>query len=143
MGMYTELNLNVELKKDTPKNIICILKYMLDTDLPQPILPNHELFSAERWDWMLRCDSYYFDADTHSTLRKDFQGGNYLNIQCNLKNYSSEIEHFINWITPYVDTDGYWGHLRYEEAMLPTIIVNGKLYNIIIKEASLGQTSNT
>jgi len=127
MGMYTELHFNTELKEDTPKEVIDILKYMVSDNPPDkpPKLPKHELFETPRWEIMLRCDSYYFDADTHSTLRFDDIGGShYLCIRTNLKNYDSEIEKFIDWIDPYSDSyiGDFMGFYRYEETEDPTII---------------------
>lgn len=126
MGMYTELNINVCLKDDVPKWVIDILKFQVGDIKDMPQITDHNLFNCHRWEWMLRMDSYYFDADTHSTLRfSDNARCWYLNVQCNLKNYDNEIDEFIDFIKPYVDTDGFWGHKRYEEFDDPTLIYDG------------------
>lgn len=128
MGMYTELDFNSELRKDTPEQVIDTLKYMVgDVEEKPKYLPDHELFSKKRWEYMLRMDSYYFDADTKSTLRfDDISDTYYLNIRCNLKNYDDEIESFIDWIMPYVKEykreGDFLGFYRYEEDEDPTII---------------------
>jgi hypothetical protein len=125
MGMYTELHYNVELLKATPAPIIAVLKYMLNHDNPKPPLPDHPLFKTERWSVMLRMDSYYFAADTHSTLRLDENGDcYYLCIRCNVKNYGNEIEKFVDWIAPYVEANegDFLGFSRYEETEDPTLI---------------------
>ena len=70
-------------------------------------------------------DSYYFDADTHSTLRFDDISDSYrLCIRCNLKNYSDEIQKFIDWIIPFLDKyEGeFLGFYRYEETEVPTLV---------------------
>ena len=125
MGMYTELNFNSELKENTPQDIIDILKYMVGDLAQQPIVNDTVgLFDDTRWAVMLQTDSYYFDADTHSTLRyDDISLTYYLCIQCNLKNYNSEIEEFIIWIKPYLNKQegDFLGHYRYEEEK-PTLI---------------------
>ena len=132
MGNYTEIHFNAELKKDTPKDVIKILKYMTeggsypmdDADLSSI----HELFECHRWGIMLCCDSYYFSSDTQSTLRfDDITKSYFLCIKSNLKNYSGEIEKFIDWIHPYLDEfDGdYLGHYRYEEDDIPRLIFKG------------------
>ena len=36
MGMYTELVFASEIKRDTPKNVLDILEYMLDSDKERP-----------------------------------------------------------------------------------------------------------
>lgn len=119
MGMYTALHLGVDLKKDTPHEVINTLKYMLephnDPRNPPPT-PAHALFFDTRWQWMLLSDSYYFRHDTHSVLTTAPSGYITLSVTCNLKNYDSEIEKFLDWITPYVDAcvGDFLGYMRYE-----------------------------
>ena len=128
MGMYTELHFNAELRSDVPQAVIDTLNYMLESDIlcsPPSGLPSHDLFHTDRWQVMLRMDSYYFDADTHSTLRKDnINGRRYLCIRCNVKNYCMEIEKFVDWITPYLDKlpGDFLGFKRYEETENPTLL---------------------
>lgn len=125
MGMYTELHFNSELKRDVPGDVIDILKYMLGELDECPELPENKLFNTSRWDYMLRCDSYYFDADTHSTLRfDDISDSYYLCIRSNVKNYEGEIEAFVDWVMPYLDKyDGqFLGFSRYEEYEIPHLI---------------------
>lgn len=118
MGMYTELHLNARLLETTPPEVLDILRYMVgETSVIPKMTPEHPLFSTERWGFMLRCDSYYFAADTHSTLRyDDIAKTNFLCVRTNLKNYDQEIERFVDWITPYLDEfDGeFLGFMRYE-----------------------------
>ena len=74
---------------------------------------------------MLNSDSYYFAADTHSTLRYDNIGQcYYLCIRCNLKNYSNEIEKFVDWVMPYIRAyeEDFLGFSRYENTEQPTLI---------------------
>lgn len=123
MGMYTEFDFHVRLHKRTPDTVINILRYMVgDEDFREaPELPGHELFNTERWAGMLRSGSYYFAADTHSTLNlKDLT----LNVRCNLKNYGGEILRFVDWIKPYCDSHKgeFLGFYRYEEDDQPTLI---------------------
>ena len=128
MGMYTALHFYSELNVPKDSMVADILKYMVgDTEEMPEMLPDHELFKSDRWRVMLRMDSYYFDEDTHSTLRWDDNGESYyLNIRCNLKDYDSEIEKFIDWIMPYLDEykqpGDFLGFYRYEEDEEPTII---------------------
>lgn len=136
MGMYTEIHFNAELRKDTPEEVIEILKYMVGGDLIDDPMNDadltsiHDLFHCDRWGFMLRCDSYYFSSDTRSTLRfDDISKSYFLCIKSNLKNYSGEIEKFIDWIHPYLDEfDGdYLGHYRYEEDSCPRLIFKNKV----------------
>lgn len=123
MGMYTELVLGIEIE-DNDK-IIQTLRYMLGETEYQPV-DDHELFKTDRWDYMLKCDSYYFDGQTDSKLyMDDLYEDNpkfYLNVRCNLKNYNNEINKFLDWLNPYIKTFGFLGYLRYEENEDPTLI---------------------
>lgn len=122
MGMYTELVCAFELKKDTPKEIVDILKYMVDEGEEPVENPNHPLFETDRWHFMLTSNSYYFDGDTTSTVRKDHIAETIVTIRCNLKNYDDEIEKFIDWIKPYSNTRGFIGYKRYEQDEHPELI---------------------
>ena len=55
--------------KDTPKEVIEVLRCMLDADKDWEVepskIPDHELFKTGCWSAMLRMDSYYYDADAH------------------------------------------------------------------------------
>lgn len=130
MGMYTELHFNSKLKKDVPAGVLDALGYMLGQCEAEPVhLPQHPLFKTKRWGLMLVCDSYYFDADTHSTLRFDEIGNtHYLCVRSNLKNYDSEIEKFIDWIMPYLDKyeGDFLGFYRYEECGQPSLVYYGR-----------------
>ena len=49
MGMYTEINVCFDLLKDTPKDIVDILHYLVEgTDTPS-ILPEHKFFKCDRY----------------------------------------------------------------------------------------------
>jgi hypothetical protein len=128
MGMYTEFHFNAELKQNVPLEVIAVLRFMLSNDKEYAgKLPDSPLFQTDRWRWMLQMNSYYFPADTHSTLRYDNIGRNYhLCIRCNLKNYDNEINKFVDWITPYLDVasdqDEFVGFQRYEERREPSLI---------------------
>lgn len=129
MGMYTELVMATEIKNDP--NIISVLQFMLgDTDSIKPhfTIPEHPLFKTERWKSMLCCDSYYFAGTTHCELECDNLGSGcklcYLTIRTNFKNYDSEIDHFLDWLSPYIVTNGFLGYERYEEFENPTLIYN-------------------
>lgn len=125
MGMYTELHFNVELKKDVPANVIDVLKDMLGVSDTHFVSPDHEFFKTTRWKTMFHSDSYYFNSDTHCTLRFDEVGESYyLCLRFNVKNYDGEIQKFISWIMPYLHAlDGdFLGFHRYENNLEPTLI---------------------
>lgn len=128
MGMYTEFHFNAELKQNVPLEVVAVLRFML-SNAKEYVgdLPDSPLFETDRWRWMLQMSSYYFPADTGSTLRFDSISKSYfLSIRCNLKNYDNEIDKFVEWITPYVDVscdqDEFVGFQRYEEEREPSLI---------------------
>jgi len=126
MGVYTELNIGVDLALSTPGNVIKILDYMLGDEEVDVEIPDHPLFQTERWRYMLRSDSSYFDGRTDSSMVRDAVTGVYaLNVRCNLKNYDGEISKFLDFIFPYVRTYGFIGYTRYEEFELPYLIWRG------------------
>lgn len=126
MGMYTELNINVNLCENMPQDICDTLKAMLANDsnfvVPASIA-NHPLFKSNRWRWMLVSTSCYFDGLTRSAfcfsnVLLEWQ----LTIRCNLKNYDGEIEKFLDLLSPYISTEDFLGYMRYEEDIMPTLI---------------------
>lgn len=127
MGNYTELNIAVKLK--LTDNIRKILEYMTgdraDTDFT---VPTHPLFESPRWGFMLMSDSFYFDHTANSSLvnkksrEEDDDMERIINVRCDLKNYSDEIENFLDWIYQYSETRGFIGYMRYEEDENPTLI---------------------
>lgn len=129
MGMYTELVMGFKLKKDTPKDVIDILFYMLDTSdaTKKPDLPNHELFKTSRWDFLFNCSSYYFGfSDSHSIIKFDDISKTYIvNIRSSIENYDNKIELFVDWIRPYIESGSganeLIGYSLYEEDEEPKL----------------------
>lgn len=125
MGMYTEFHFNAELKKDTPASVLAVLAWMTTNgESERPELPDHPFFTYGRWECLFTMDSYYFDADTISTLRyDDISGTHYLCVRSNLK-AGGEIDAFANWIAPYLDAHegDFLGFQRYEETEWPTLL---------------------
>lgn len=125
MGMYTELVLAVEFRSDTPVYVSDMLKIMIDDrGVPETILlPDHPLFKTDRWAYMLRCDSACFPGESYVKLDESGMFTE-LTLRCSLKNYDFEIEWFLDFIKPYLQTDGYLGYMRYELYDYPTLIYN-------------------
>lgn len=123
MGMYTELNIGVRLK-NLPQNYVRILNYLgsdrnieIDVELPQ-----HALFSCERWRTIGAGCSYYFDGQPHYNFYYDaIANVHFLTTRFNLKNYDGEIDKFLEWLCPYVDTK-FCGYKMYELDKAPTLI---------------------
>lgn len=132
MGMYTELNISVNLdysKIDKYRDILRFMTGESDVDASSLTLPDHPLFQSDRWEYMLRCRSAYFAGVPHATLEvQDEYERVSLTSLSNLKNYSGEIGGFCDWISQYVDygcdSDDlvFGGYKRYEEDIVPTLI---------------------
>lgn len=132
MGMYTQLHLGVRLKKNLGDANKDIINFMLGEQESEPVeLPQHELFNHSRWQYMLQCDSYYFEYKTTHLFKYDEIGDCYwFNVTCNLKNYENEIELFLNWLLPYIEEEHCMiGYFRYEENSMPAIITLDSIRN--------------
>lgn len=128
MGMYTELNLGMGIYPD--EEVIKKLKFMLG-ESKEDVKIDHPLFKDDTdWEYMLDTDSYYFDGQTDSKLIYDPIPKQYfLNVRCNFKNYKNEIKLFLDWLCPYITTEGFLGYMWYEENDAPTLI-----YREFVKE---------
>ncbi|MGL5151574.1 MAG: hypothetical protein ACRC7N_13505 [Clostridium sp.] len=134
MGMYTELVLSCELKKDVPNEVIKVLEFLTRENELEVELPNHKFFECDRWKWLFTMDSYYFSGVTHCIFRFDDISKTYfLTTRSNLKNYGSEIQKFLNWIYPYIDEcEDFLGYYRYEESREPELIYLSELKKEVI-----------
>jgi hypothetical protein len=137
MGMYTQLITTVTLKKETPPSVTNVLKYMVALEKPDHEgVPDHPLFETDRWKWMLLTDSAYFPGASTAVFNEERKE---LSSVSSFKNYGSEIEHFCDWISPWVD-DSYRTDpiaiSRYEEGSRFTFyFANGdKAYSDKIKD---------
>lgn len=151
MGMYTELVLGVNLRHDTPPEVIEILRYMLaPVTTAQPSnLPDHPLFKEHRWSMVLAGSSSSFPGGTHSRLHRIPDDDYELSVRANVKNYGSVIQHFISWIRPYIsspEVGGFMGYMRHEEAEHPRLLyvpVEGMPINEAIARGLLGHVQVT
>lgn len=137
MSMYTEFHFNANLRDDTSENVMHVLKAMTTIER-NPYgwvfeTPDHPLFKTQRWEAMLNSDSYYFPSAANSVLNE-----NSLSIRCNFRNYDNEIDHFLDWIAPYLDEfNTFLGYSRYEEKDNPTLYFYDPAGSIKSKEVSL------
>jgi len=153
MGMYTEINIGIELRQDVPEMVVGIIQGMLrantynDTFIP-PLMEDHELFKTARWRHMLISGSYYFDGKPNYVFRYDDNGNSwYLTVRSNLKNYDDEIRKFLDWIFPYTQSEGFIGYFRYENDLDPTLIYfdtpNKKIkFKRVVSDSELGVCSD-
>lgn len=124
MGMYTELIFGVRLKSNTPETVIKSLKYMIGETRERPKdfpLPDG------RCEWLFRGSSYYFGVcEPISKMWKDDVSGEYVvSTRSNIKNYEGEIETFLEWIKPYIESGSggrdMYAIVIYEEQSEPTV----------------------
>jgi hypothetical protein len=118
MGMYTEIYARGTLKRNTPQEVVDLLKRMAGDRSPTyPALPDHDLFKAPRWD-VLGCGaSAYFPATSSVVYKDDFSKNWAFMFHANLKNYNGEIGKFFDWIDQYVEgSEGdFVGYELYED----------------------------
>lgn len=134
MGMYTEIYVKATFNSTTPQEVIDIISYMMgDGDCPSS-LPEHELFQCARWDFMLRCCSYYhIPKAVGEFFKDDIATDHYLVVRSDLKNYDNEIQKFFDWVSPYVeqncDDKTFLGYSLYEECNIPDFyyVLDGKI----------------
>lgn len=112
MGHYTELHAIIKLRKDTPKEVIDLLRRVVKdgdigigekrifnhTDVPKPDI-DHPFFDCTRWYMLLLSNN--FDPNKGSSFIETTSGVT-IKLNTEFKNYDNEIEHFFSWIKPYV-----------------------------------------
>ena len=124
MGMYTELIFGAKLKKDTPKDIIESLKYIIGYREEKP---KNFTLPEGRCEWLLRGESYYFAiSNPVCEMWLDSICNQYrISTRSNIKNYENEIETFLEWIKPYISGGSgcrdMYAIVIYEESDEPTI----------------------
>lgn len=113
MGIYTEINVCFDLHRDTSKEVVDILHSLIDGIDEPTVLPEHEFFKCDRWRMVACCDSYYFGGFTNNKMIFDTISKTWkINIRANLKNYDSEIEKFLDWLAPNIETNGFIGYAK-------------------------------
>lgn len=119
MGMYTELDLKVAIK-DEPTVVNILKDLSTDKVLTVKNRLDHPFFETARCDLIGKCGSYYFDGQPYIQFRHDKIANCWFFTTCfNLKNYDQEIEKFLDWLCPYILTEGYLGTYWYEEQEEP------------------------
>jgi hypothetical protein len=123
MGSYAHFHLNIILKKNTPKQIINILKYMLRKIKTKPDFPEHAFFKIDDWDSMFITTSAYHDIITMGILGKTSNKNYILSVQSQFQNYYNKIELFLKWIDPYILCE-FLGYMQSPEGDLTLIYKN-------------------
>lgn len=123
MGMYTEVYINVDLKKETPDDVIQVLKAMCrmwPDDECDEVLKDF----PDRWDCLFSNMSYYTPSTRCRFLEFDYITSRWSLLgKGDIKNYGQEIEKFFEWVDPWVDAypGEFIGYKRYEEDLSPTL----------------------
>ena len=160
MGMYTEFIFGCELSKDTPKICIEALDYVINGENKQPryddpkdyiqkcyndsyidrTLPIEEIEAfINKYDFyrLFNSCSYYFGAaNPISKFYWDNISKSYhISTRADLKNYSNQIETFIDYIKKYITQGSGYDHnifayVQYEEAPFPTMYGIDGVYNM-------------
>lgn len=118
MGMYTEIYVNADLKKETPKEVIDVLAAMCEKDQEAVSLSD----KPSRWAYLFNNGSYYLPLTECGKLTNDSITGQYsLIAKGDIKNYDGEIEQFFDFIKPWCEGE-FIGYYRYEESREPTLV---------------------
>jgi hypothetical protein len=131
MGMYTELKLSVAFITEIPENVIKTLQFLSNFRHDEDEIDfttEHELFKTERWMMISTGSSCYFEEDSYFEFLQS-GGIYYLHMRSNIKNYKNEYEKFLDFLSPWVQSEGEVGHYQYEEdeEASPIFAANGKL----------------
>lgn len=126
MGHYTQLCFNAELKKETPREVISTVRWLLG-EHEEEDGPLDAGLVAKTYEGMFNTWSFYHaPAGSKSFLRRNRSDEWYLSVLCDIKNYSSQLEAFVEWIKPWVAPRGqdktFLGYTMYEESDEPTLI---------------------
>lgn len=124
MGMYTEIYVNVDLRRDTPEEVIHVLKAMcgkLDPEIEEEALKDF----PDRWCMLFSDCSYYTPRTFCKYLEFDSISNQWSLLgKGDIKNYGCEIEQFFEWLSPHIDAwDGdFIGYKRHEEDQVPLML---------------------
>lgn len=105
MGMYTELIFGASIKKDAPKEVINTLHYLVngkkiyeDVEIEKSVTDSRNVINGG--------GSYYFGVCNgvakmwFDDIRKEWV----VSARHNIKNYKDEIETFLEWIKPFIES---------------------------------------
>lgn len=124
MGYYTELKFKVKLKQDTPENVVDILKRVInerDLGHEKVLFKSDDVFKPELDHPFFKCERWYM-LFLSTNWDEEMQGGKFyeengrwvLDLHTEFKNYDREIDHFFEWIKPFIvgrkkkQYVGYW-----------------------------------
>lgn len=119
MGMYTEFAFRANIK-DGPVADWLERQIIVGDWFEHGGFDDHEFFKGDRWNAVFRGGGAVYQLSREAIFRRPQTYGPYGNqlvLSSSLKNYGSEVEHFINWITPHLDMHAgdYLGYMLYED----------------------------
>lgn len=158
MGMYTEFIFGCTLSKDTPKVCLDALDYVIngeeghiydrwnnetktqETLKYERTTPQNEIDAfIDEYDLyrLFCCSSFYFGVfePVHKFLYDHIADAYMISTRANCKNYTGQIEKFIEYIKPYVESGAGFPHeifayVQYEESEFPTVYGTDGVYHI-------------
>ena len=118
MGMYTEIFVNVDLKEETPIEVLEVLQAMCTKNTEAACLED----KPSRWGYLFNSGSYYTPNTEVGKLTFDSISKQYsLLAKGDIKNSMNEIQRFFDYIRPWADNE-FIGYYRYEENREPTLV---------------------
>lgn len=100
MGTYTRLHLSFKLKKDTPDEVINVLKRIIIDDKIDKTINNVPFFNdCLRWYHLFQGKNCEWQLITKMFFNKHYWC---IEINSEFKNYDNEIELFLDWIKHYI-----------------------------------------
>lgn len=121
MGMYTEVFVNVDLKEDTPLEVIETLRAMCAGQHDSDKLKDKPF----RWAYLFNNGSHYTPLTCCGNLTFNEIANCYSLLgKGDIKNYENEIKQFFTWLMPYIDAEkgDFIGYTRFEEEKKPRLI---------------------
>lgn len=125
MGDFAELNIRFKLKKDTPKEVIDVIKYMIGTGEETITLPDHRFFLTNNWEAMLRAFSDDTNVGGHFSYFEKHSRFNYWELCVrSVFRDRNEIKLFFDWVHPFIDNIlfGFLGYVILDEVEHPYLI---------------------
>jgi hypothetical protein len=121
MGMYTEFYFRANIKEG---EVADWLHTQINGggDSFQTPFDEHEFFTSDRWSSVFIGGGAVYQESRRPIFRRKSDGGepyhHQLILASSLKNYGSEIESFVEWITPHLDMhEGeFLGYSLYEDS---------------------------
>lgn len=124
MGMYTEIFVNVDLKPETPDQVLAVLRAICGSDNQAPLADK-----PRRWALLFNNGSYYTPLTSCANLTFDKIAEHWSLLgKGDIKNYEGEIEEFFSWLMPWINGEegDFVGYKRYEENAVPTLVLLAK-----------------